>query len=65
MVADKLLSCLSGQSNSGHQQLSGALWAQVQMADETFNTGLVRGCGDDIRAAEKKAVQNEWMKKRR
>lgn len=56
MVADKLLSHLFGQSNSGHQQLSGALWAHVQMADETFNAGLVRGRGDNIRAAEKEAV---------
>lgn len=50
-VADKLLRRLFGQLNSRHQQLSGALWAQVQVADETSYAGLVRGCGDDIRAA--------------
>lgn len=56
MVADKLPSRLLSQLNSGHQQLSGALWAHIQMADETFNAGLVCCCGDNVRAAEKKAV---------
>lgn len=55
-VADKLLSSLFGQLNSRHQQLSGAICAHIQMADETFNAGLVRGCGDNVRAAEKKPV---------
>lgn len=59
MVTNKVLGCLFGQLNSGHQQLSGAPWVQVQMADETSNAGLVCGCGDNISAAEKKADEKQ------
>lgn len=56
IVTDKLLHSLFGHLNSRHQQLSGALWAHIQVADETFDASLVRGCGDDVRAAVEKAV---------
>lgn len=40
--------------NSGRQRLSGTFRTRVQVLDEALYTGLVRGCGDDISAAEEK-----------
>lgn len=56
IIADKLLHRLFSQLNPGHEQLSGALWANVEVAYETSYAGLIRGCGDDIRATAQKAV---------
>lgn len=60
-VGQKSLHRLFGQLNSGHQQLSGALRAHVQAADEAFDTRLVRNRRDDVAAAKEEPVDRDHI----
>lgn len=60
-MGQKSLHRLFGQLNSGHQQLSGALRAHVQVADEPFDTRLVCSCRDDVGAAEEEPVDRNHI----